>query len=149
MRKKFFATLMIVTAFAVTGCTSNPQVELPEEHSTANKPGFGDEARKYLVEGNNNVCVYTLEEDIVWLLVTENADAGEDRFPCYADAFEMDLGGTPVAIAQDLSSVLIKNEDGTFKVQMNVRGDDEETDISPTKFDANTDKTVYIDLYSE
>lgn len=152
MRKKTKIILTIVTllllAFAITGCGAKPiKAEIPnEQDGTAHKPGFGDEFKKYLVKDNPDICVYTIEEDIVWLLVTKNTDT--DDFPCYGDAFEKDFGGQPIALAQDLSSVIIQNNDGKFRVQIKQQSKECE-DIPPIRYDENTDNTVFIDLYSE
>lgn len=153
MRKKNKKNLLIIVtlllmAFAITGCGTKPvRVEIPHgKDGTAHKPGFGDESKKYLVRDNPKICVYTIEEDIVWLLVTENTDT--DDFPCYGNAFELDFGGQPIALAQDLSSVIIQNDDGKFKVQIKQHSKECE-DIPPAEYDEDTDETVYIELYSE
>lgn len=116
MRKKI---LVVVMSLAVLMCggvivVAGTDAESPETISDNSASGTSvDEYEMYLVRDNPDLCVYSMRPNKTLLLIGSSDMA---NYITYANVNTDELTGTPVALADDFSAVVIENEDGKFVV---------------------------------
>ena len=72
-----------------------------------------DEYEMYLVEDNPDLCVYSMRPNKTLLLIGASDWA---NYETYANVHTEEITGTPVALADDLSAVVIENDKGKFVI---------------------------------
>lgn len=76
-------------------------------------PAQIDEYEMYLVQDNPDLCVYSVRPNKTLLLIGASDMAA---YETYANVYTEEIIGTPVALADDLSAVVIENDEGKFVV---------------------------------
>ena len=76
-------------------------------------PAQIDEYEMYLVQDNPDLCVYSVRPNKTLLLIGASDMAA---YETYAYVYTEEIIGTPVALADDLSAVVIENDEGKFVV---------------------------------
>ena len=76
-------------------------------------PAQIDEYEMYLVQDNPDLCVYSVRPNKTLLLIGASDMAA---YETYANVYTEEIIGTPVALADDLSAVVMENDEGKFVV---------------------------------
>ena len=116
MRKKIFviAVLTLTTVAGGVVVAAGAGSGSSENVSATSASGTSvDEYEMYLVEGNPDLCVYSVRPNKTLLLIGASDMAA---YETYANVYTEEIIGTPVALADDLSAVVIENDEGKFVV---------------------------------
>lgn len=105
-----------------------------------------DEYEMYLVEGYPDLCVYSVRQNKTLLLI---GSADMANYTTYANVNTEDITGTPIMLANDLSAVVIENDEGKFVVTTAEGEDAYPEGNSPiiTPFDESDDSIEWNKLY--
>ena len=111
MRKKIFVIAMVLTLTVVGGVVVAAGANSGSSESVSDSAaGTIDE---YLVQDNPDLCVYSVRPNKTLLLIGASDMAA---YETYANVYTEEIIGTPVALADDLSAVVIENDEGKFVV---------------------------------
>lgn len=116
MRKKIFVIAMVLTLTVAGGVVvaAGAGSGSSENVSATSASGTSvDEYEMYLVEDNPDLCVYSVRPNKTLLLIGASDMAA---YETYANVYTEEIIGTPVALADDLSAVVIENDEGKFVV---------------------------------
>jgi hypothetical protein len=116
MRKKIFVIAMVLTLTVAGGVVvaAGAGSGSSENVSATSASGTSvDEYEMYLVEDNPDLCVYSMRPNKTLLLIGASDWA---NYETYANVHTEEITGTPVALADDLSAVVIENDEGKFVV---------------------------------
>lgn len=116
MRKKIFVIAMVLTLTVAGGVVvaAGAGSGSSENVSATSASGTSvDEYEMYLVEDNPDLCVYSMRPNKTLLLIGASDWA---NYETYANVYTEEIIGTPVALADDLSAVVIENDEGKFVV---------------------------------
>ena len=114
MRKKIFVIAMVLTLTVAGGVVVGAGSGSSENVSATSASGTSvDEYEMYLVEDNPDLCVYSVRPNKTLLLIGASDMAA---YETYANVYTEEIIGTPVALADDLSAVVIENDEGKFVV---------------------------------
>ena len=116
MRKKIFVIAMVLTltvAGGVVVAAGAGSVSSENVSATSASGTSVDEYEMYLVEDNPDLCVYSVRPNKTLLLIGASDMAA---YETYANVYTEEIIGTPVALADDLSAVVIENDEGKFVV---------------------------------
>lgn len=116
MRKKIFVIAMVLTLTVAGGVVvaAGASSGSSENVSATSASGTSvDEYEMYLVEDNPDLCVYSMRPNKTLLLIGASDWA---NYETYANVHTEEITGTPVALADDLSAVVIENDEGKFVV---------------------------------
>lgn len=116
MRKKIFVIAMVLTLTVAGGVVvaAGAGSGSSENVSATSASGTSvDEYEMYLVEDNPDLCVYSMRPNKTLLLIGASDMAA---YETYANVYTEEIIGTPVALADDLSAVVIENDEGKFVV---------------------------------
>ena len=148
MRKKI---LVVIMALAIVVCggvavAASANAETPETVSDNSAVGTAiDEYEMYLVSDNPDLCVYSMRPDKTLLLIG-NSDMA--NYETYANVYTDEIMGTPVALADDLSAVVLENNEGKFVVTT-AEGEETYPEEGPviTPFEEFDDSVEWNNLY--
>lgn len=116
MRKKVFVIAMVLTLTVAGGVVvaAGAGSGSSENVSATSASGTSvDEYEMYLVQDNPDLCVYSVRPNKTLLLIGASDMAA---YETYANVYTEEIIGTPVALADDLSAVVIENDEGKFVV---------------------------------
>lgn len=114
MRKKIFVIAMVLTLTVVGGVVVAAGANSGSSESVSDSAaGTIDEYEMYLVQDNPDLCVYSVRPNKTLLLIGASDMAA---YETYANVYTEEIIGTPVALANDLSAVVIENDEGKFVV---------------------------------
>lgn len=115
MRKKIFVIAMVLTLTVVGGVVVAAGANSGSSESVSDSAAGTsvDEYEMYLVEDNPDLCVYSMRPNKTLLLIGASDWA---NYETYANVHTEEITGTPVALADDLSAVVIENDEGKFVV---------------------------------
>lgn len=115
MRKKIFVIAMVLTLTVAGGVVvaAGAGSGSSENVSATSASGTIDEYEMYLVQDNPDLCVYSVRPNKTLLLIGASDMAA---YETYANVYTEEIIGTPVALADDLSAVVIENDEGKFVV---------------------------------
>ena len=114
MRKKIFVIAMVLTLTVVGGVVVAAGANSGSSESVSDSAaGTIDEYEMYLVQDNPDLCVYSVRPNKTLLLIGASDMAA---YETYANVYTEEIIGTPVALADDLSAVVIENDEGKFVV---------------------------------
>lgn len=116
MRKKIFVIAMVLTLTVAGGVVvaAGAGSGSSENVSATSASGTSvDEYEMYLVQDNPDLCVYSVRPNKTLLLIGASDMAA---YETYANVYTEEIIGTPVALADDLSAVVIENDEGKFVV---------------------------------
>ena len=116
MRKKIFVIAMVLTLTVAGGVVVAAGADSGSSENVSATSASGtsvDEYEMYLVEDNPDLCVYSMRPNKTLLLIGASDWA---NYETYANVHTEEIIGTPVALADDLSAVVIENDEGKFVV---------------------------------
>ena len=149
MRKKIFVIAMVLTLTVAGGVVvaAGAGSGSSENVSTTSASGTSvDEYEMYLVENNPNLCVYSMRPNKTLLLIGASDMA---HYTTYANVNAEEITGTPVALADDLSAVVIENDEGKFVIST-AEGEEAYPEGGPTITpfeESSNDSIEWNDLY--
>lgn len=144
MRKRKLVVTLLATVVICGGgiavlSSSEPKNVLASVEAELSEPI--EEYEMYLVQDKPDINVFSVRQDKMLLLITT-----PDVSKIYCSVYTNEIIGTPVALADDLSAVLIENDEGKFVLSTSDSENlDEETLITP--FDESDTSLKWIDLY--
>lgn len=143
MRKKLVMLLTTVVisggGIALLSSSSEPKNVLAGVEAELSEPI--EEYELYSVRDEPDLSVFSVRQDKLLLLITT-----PDVSKTYCSVYTNQIFGTPVALADDLSAVLIENDEGKFVLSTADSEDpSEETTITP--FDEADDSCKWNELY--
>lgn len=143
MRKKLVMLLTTVVisggGIALLSSSSEPKNILAGVEAELSEPI--EEYELYSVRDEPDLSVFSVRQDKLLLLITT-----PDVSKTYCSVYTNQIFGTPVALADDLSAVLIENDEGKFVLSTADSEDpSEETTITP--FDEADDSCKWNELY--
>ena len=149
MRKKIFVIAMVLTLTVAGGVVvaAGAGSGSSENVSATSASGTSvDEYEMYLVEDNPDLCVYSVRPNKTLLLIGASDMAA---YETYANVYTEEIIGTPVALADDLSAVVIENDEGKFVVSTaeGEEGYPTEDGAAITSFDEADTSIEWNELY--
>lgn len=148
MRKKVFVIVMALTLTIAGGVVVAAGANSGSSENVSDNSASGtsiDEYEMYLVEDNPDLCVYSMRPNKTLLLIG-NSDMA--NYETYANVYTEKIIGTPVALSDDLSAVVIENEEGKFVIST-AEGEEAYPEGGPTitPFDESDDSIEWNELY--
>lgn len=144
MRKKLVMLLSTVVicggGIALLSSSSEPKNVLAGVEAELSEPI--EEYELYSVRDEPDLSVFSVRQDKLLLLITT-----PDVSKTYCSVYTNQIFGTPVALADDLSAVLIENDEGKF-VLSTADGEDPSEETTITPFDEADDSCKWNELYS-
>lgn len=116
MRKKIFVIAMVLTLTVAGGVVVASWAGSGSSENVSATSASGtsvDEYEMYLVEDNPDLCVYSMRPNKTLLLIGASDWA---NYETYANVHTEEITGSPVALADDLSAVVIENDKGKFVI---------------------------------
>ena len=148
MRKKIFVIAMVLTLTVVGGVVVAAGANSGSSESVSDSAaGTIDEYEMYLVQDNPDLCVYSVRPNKTLLLIGASDMAA---YETYANVYTEEIIGTPVALADDLSAVVIENDEGKFVVSTPAEGEEgypTEDGAAITPFDEADTSIEWNELY--
>ncbi len=143
MRKKLVMLLTTVVicggGIALLSSSSEPKNVLAGVEAELSEPI--EEYEQYSVRDKPDLSVFSVRQDKLLLLITT-----PDVSKTYCSVYTNQIFGTPVALADDLSAVLIENDEGKFVLSTaDSENPAEETTITP--FDETATSLEWNELY--
>ena len=143
MRKKLVMLLSTVVicggGIALLSSSSEPKNVLAGVEAELYEPI--EEYELYSVRDEPDLSVFSVRQDKLLLLITT-----PDVSKTYCSVYTNQIFGTPVALADDLSAVLIENDEGKF-VLSTADGEDPSEETTITPFDEADDSCKWNELY--
>lgn len=143
MRKKLVMLLSTVVicggGIALLSSSSEPKNVLAGVEAELSEPI--EEYELYSVRDEPDLSVFSVRQDKLLLLITT-----PDVSKTYCSVYTNQIFGTPVALADDLSAILIENDEGKF-ILSTADGEDPSEETTITPFDEADDSCKWNELY--
>lgn len=148
MRKKLMVIVMVLIvtiagSIVVAAGTGSMSSKTDSDSSVATTSI--DEYEMYLVQDNPDLCVYSVRNNKTLLLIGSSDMA---NYETYANVNTEEFTGTPVALADDLSAVVLENDEGKFVITT-AEGEEAYPEGEPTitPFDESDNSIKWNELY--
>lgn len=137
------AVLCVVCGGVVVAAGASETSETVSDKTITETPI--EEYEMYLVDGYPDLCVYSVRPNKTLLLIGTSDMA---NYETYCNVHTDEITGTPVALADDLSAVVLENDEGKFVVTT-AEGEDAYPEGGPTitPFDESDDSIEWNKLY--
>ncbi len=143
MRKKLVICLAAVVicggGLVLLSSSSKPKNVLAGVEAELSEPI--EEYEMYSVKGEDDLSVFSVRQDKLLLLI-----ATPDVSEVYRSICTNEIFGTPVALADDLSAVVIENDEGKFILSTS-DSDDPSAETTITPFDEASTSFEWNELY--
>lgn len=144
MRKRL--VMLLLTTVVISGggiallsSSSEPKNVLASVEAELSEPI--EEYELYSVRDEPDLSVFSVRQDKLLLLITT-----PDVSKTYCSVYTNQIFGTPIALADDLSAILIENDEGKF-VLSTADGEDPSEETTITPFDETDDSCKWNELY--